>query len=165
MVGIKIINGLGGVILGWLLSFVSQKIIINKQSEYQKKEKWLDDLLNQQQLSVTISHYYRKEMIKRIRDTMESKEQIGDISEETFFSLTREMSIISLKMNLLLNSNVADEELLNDLLRKYKAITKKGIKKISDIESIENDMDETAKKITIQLEIILAKKRKELEKF
>lgn len=159
-----ILIGFGGVILGWLLGLVSQKKLFVQQSNYTKKEKWLNDFINLTADFSTISFYYRKEIIKRLRDSTESKEQIGSISKETFFSLTRELSIISLKMNLLLNSNVSDEERLNHLLREYKAIMRKDIEKITDIESMENDSNELAKKITIQLEIIIAKKRKELEK-
>lgn len=156
-----------GVFFGWLFSFFSQKTLTKQQSNIRRKENWLNDFINLTADVSSVSNYYCSEMFRRIREEFGKGEKISLISDDSFLSLSSELSRGTSKIQLQLDKNNESEKLLHELIEEHKTamidIAKmKNIGTIVAIESTEKQISELDIKIHNQMQIITKHKQNEL---
>jgi len=161
----QIIIVLIGVIIGWLLSFISQNRLIKKQLNYTRKENWLKEFIDISSEFLATEHAFRKSLsvLLGFKEINAIKESIIH-QKESFDPLYNSLLKKIVKLSNLLDNTDTDEDKILYSLKNYSGIIDKVLERKLDSESNPEKISHIIKEIIHMIQDLIIKRRNELNK-
>jgi hypothetical protein len=152
-----------GVIIGWGLSYLSQRKLINKQLNFSKNENWLKEFISTVSEFTTSSYMFRTQLALVYKRTKEENKKAVLLSLENYLELANDVILKMDKFLFFLDKENESENTLRKSIKSYAGFIAK-LKIGADIDSIEKECTRLEKEIDESSSLIIHNKRNELKK-
>lgn len=154
-----LISVLSGVMIGWILSYFSQKRLIREQFLLHQKENQLNDFINVMSEFNSYSFFYRHEFIQRWKDLLTNNEQIGYFTKDVFYTQATEIMKKGYKISSILNSDNEVENKLLELISEFLSAFRVEFKDVVEIDKLDKTLKDYTEKIAKHTENVIENKK------